>query len=315
MTTPAELCRTVVDEVGRAVVGKTAEVELVLMALLTNGHVLLEDRPGTAKTLLARSLGQVLELDVQRVQFTPDLLPSDITGSSIYDPSTSTFRRHRGPVHTNILLGDEINRAPPKTQSALLEAMAERQVTTDGVTEPLPHPFVVLATQNPIDVEGTYPLPEAQLDRFRVQLSLGYPDDEGEWEVLRRRMERRTDDVHLTARASAADVERLQQAVEDVHVDEDVGRYVVALTRATRTAAGVRVGASPRGALSLLAMARARAVVRGRDHVVPDDVKALAGPCLAHRLVLDTDLWVRGVGTDEVVTRIVGETPTPPTSA
>lgn len=316
MTNDARAIATsVLDEVERAVIGKRDVLELVLIGLMTRGHVLLEDRPGTAKTLLATSFATALGLDMTRVQFTPDLLPSDITGSTVYDPSTQSFRQHRGPVFTNILLGDEINRAPPKTQAALLEAMAEQQVTLDGQTEQLPDPFLVIATQNPIDVEGTYPLPEAQLDRFRMQLSLGYPDRDDEWEILRRRVERREDLVTLNSVASVQDVAILQGSVEDVHVDPTIGHYVVDLTRRSRDAKGVRVGSSPRGALSMLATSRAHAVLRGRDHVTPDDVKHVAAACLSHRLVLDTDLWVRGVSSGEVVARLLDEVPTPPTIA
>jgi MoxR-like ATPase len=305
----------VLDEVERAVVGKRNALELVMLGLLADGHVLLDDYPGLAKTLIARSFAQVTSLRFARVQFTPDLMPSDVTGSSIYDQRSGDFEFRPGPVFTNLLLGDEINRSPPKTQAALLEAMQERQVTIDGVTRPLERPFLVVATQNPIEFEGTYPLPEAQLDRFLLRLSVGYPSAEAEWRMLERRLERATDEVELAQVATPADVLAMQRAVEQVHVAESVGRYIVELVAATRDSPRVQVGSSPRGSLALLKVARARAALAGRDFVTPEDVKAVAVPTLAHRLILRPELWVRRVRTEDVVAELLEQVPTPPPEA
>ncbi len=308
----APVAEALLDEVERAVVGKRDVLERVLLALLADGHVLLEDVPGVAKTLIARSFAAASGLRFGRVQFTPDLLPSDITGSSIFDQREARFEFRPGPVFTNVLLGDEINRAPPKTQAALLEAMEERQVTADDGTHALEPPFLVLATQNPIEYEGTYPLPEAQLDRFLVRLRVGYPSAEDEWRMLEARAQRGTDAVALKAIVDRDGLRTLQRAVEAVHVGAAVGRYMVALTTATRESPEVEVGASPRGSLALLRLARARAAVEGRDFVVPDDVKAVAVPALAHRLVLRPELWVRRVDAGDVVERVLAEVPAPP---
>ena len=275
----AELGGRLLDEVERAVVGKREQLELVLLGLLADGHVLLEDVPGLAKTLAARSFAEASGLDFSRVQFTPDLLPADVTGSSIWNQRDGDFEFRPGPIFTHLLLADEINRAPPKTQAALLEAMQERQVTTDGVTRPLERPFLVLATQNPIEYEGTYPLPEAQLDRFLLRTGFGYPDADAEWEMLARRIERREDDV--AADRQVIDRETLlemQAAVELVHVEPSVGRYMVDIVAATRESTSLAVGASPRGSLALLKLSRCRAALAGRDFVTPDDVKAVAVP-------------------------------------
>jgi MoxR-like ATPase len=309
------LAGRVLDEVERAVVGKRNALELVMLGLLADGHVLLDDYPGLAKTLIARSFAQVTSLRFARVQFTPDLMPSDVTGSSIYDQRSGDFEFRPGPVFTNLLLGDEINRSPPKTQAALLEAMQERQVTIDGVTRPLERPFLVVATQNPIEFEGTYPLPEAQLDRFLLRLSVGYPSAEAEWRMLERRLERATDEVELAQVATPADVLAMQRAVEQVHVAESVGRYIVELVAATRDSPRVQVGSSPRGSLALLKVARARAALAGRDFVTPEDVKAVAVPTLAHRLILRPELWVRRVRTEDVVAELLEQVPTPPPEA
>ncbi len=306
---PAE---AILDEVERAVVGKREVLELVLLALLADGHVLLEDVPGVAKTLIARSFAAATGLRFGRVQFTPDLLPSDVTGSSVFDQRASSFEFRPGPVFCNLLLGDEINRAPPKTQAALLEAMEERQVTADDGTHQLERPFLVLATQNPIEYEGTYPLPEAQLDRFLVLLRVGYPSAENEWRMLDARARRGTDAVALHPVIDRDGLRRLQAAVEAVHVGPAVGRYMVALATATRESSEVEVGASPRGSLALLRLARARASLEGRDFVVPDDVKAVAVPALAHRLVLRPELWVRRVDAADVVRRVLDGVPAPP---
>jgi MoxR-like ATPase len=294
------------------VVGKRDVLELVLLALLADGHVLLEDVPGVAKTLIARSFATATGLRFGRVQFTPDLLPSDVTGSSVFDQRTASFEFRPGPVFCNLLLGDEINRAPPKTQAALLEAMEERQVTADDGTHELERPFLVLATQNPIEYEGTYPLPEAQLDRFLVRLRVGYPTGDDEWAMLDARARRGTDAVALNAIIDGQGLRRLQAAVEAVHVGAAVGRYMVALATATRASSEVEVGASPRGSLALLRLSRARAALEGRDFVVPDDVKAIAVPALAHRLVLRPELWVRRVDAGDVVTRVLDDVAAPP---
>jgi MoxR-like ATPase len=306
---PAE---AILDEVERAVVGKRDVLELVLLALLADGHVLLEDVPGVAKTLIARSFATATGLRFGRVQFTPDLLPSDVTGSSVFDQRTASFEFRPGPVFCNLLLGDEINRAPPKTQAALLEAMEERQVTADDGTHQLERPFLVLATQNPIEYEGTYPLPEAQLDRFLVRLRVGYPTGDDEWAMLDARARRGTDAVALQPIIDGQGLRSLQAAVEAVHVGAAVGRYMVALATATRASSEVEVGASPRGSLALLRLSRARAALEGRDFVVPDDVKAVAVPALAHRLVLRPELWVRRVDAGDVVARVLDDVAAPP---
>jgi MoxR-like ATPase len=307
----ARLGDAILAEVGRAVVGKRDAVALVLVGLLAGGHVLLEDYPGVAKTLIVRSLAQVLDLRFSRVQFTPDLMPADLTGFSAYDRRTAELVFRPGPLFANLVLGDEVNRAPPKTQAALLEAMQERQVTVDGVSRPLPEPFVVVATQNPIEFEGTYPLPEAQLDRFMLRVRVGYPDREAEAEVLARRVERGQDEVHLERVVSPDALAALRRGVERVRVAPAVARYVVDIVRETREAPGVLVGASPRAGLALLLAARARATLEGRDFVVPDDVKALALPALAHRLALRPELWLRGEKAEEIVAECVGRVAVP----
>jgi MoxR-like ATPase len=301
----------VLDEVERAVVGKREQLELVLLGLLGDGHVLVEDFPGLAKTLAARSFATATGLRFARIQFTPDLLPSDVTGSSIWNQRDGDFEFRPGPVFTNLLLADEINRAPPKTQAALLEAMQERQATIEGVTHPLERPFLVLATQNPIEYEGTYPLPEAQLDRFLLRASFGYPTPEAEWEVLERRLERGVDEVELEPVVDRETLLGMQRAVERVHVAPSVGRYMVALAVATRESASTAVGASPRGSLALLKLSRCRAALAGRDFVTPDDVKAVAVPALAHRLVLRPELWVQSRTAADVVAEVLDEVPTP----
>ena len=303
----------ILDEVQRAVVGKRDALALALMALLSDGHVLIEDYPGLAKTLMARSFAAVTSAQFARVQFTPDLMPSDVTGSSIFNQRTSEFEFRPGPVFTNVLLADEINRAPPKTQAALLEAMQESQVTVEERTRHLEPPFLVLATQNPIEYEGTYPLPEAQLDRFLIRLRVGYPSPEDEWVILERRLERQIDEPELRPVVSREQLLAMQRAIEGVHVSESIGRYIVAVAGATRESRSVQVGASPRGTLALMKLARARAVLDGRDFTVPDDVKALAVPALAHRLTLRPELWVQQVDSDDVVRECLESVPTPPT--
>ncbi len=307
-----QLAARLLDEVGRAVVGKRAELEVVLLGIMADGHVLLEDVPGLAKTLAARSFARVMGVSFARVQFTPDLLPSDVTGSSIWNQREADFEFRPGPIFTNLLLADEINRAPPKTQAALLEAMQERQVTVDGVTHVLERPFLVLATQNPVEYEGTYPLPEAQLDRFLLRASFGYPSRESEWELLERRIERRSDEVELRPLIDRGRLREMQAAVEQVHVAPSVGRYVVDLVAATRESPSTAVGSSPRGSLALLKLSRCRAALAGRDFVTPDDVKAVAVPALAHRLVLQPELWVQRRSGEDVVRDVLDRVPTPP---
>jgi MoxR-like ATPase len=307
----AERARRIVDEVERAVIGKRAALELALMAQLADGHLLIEDFPGLAKTLIARSYAAVTSARFARIQFTPDLMPSDVTGASIFDQRTREFEFRPGPVFTNLLLADEINRAPPKTQSALLEAMQERQVTVEDRTHPLEAPFLVLATQNPVEYEGTYPLPEAQLDRFLVRMRVGYPSAQDEWQILERRLERRTDEPELVAVVTRDELLAMQRAIEAVHVAESVGRYIVALVTATREHPSVQVGSSPRGTLAVMKLARARAAYDGREFVVPDDVKAIAVPALAHRLTLRPELWVQQVSSDDVVQECLDRVPVP----
>jgi len=307
----AERCERILTEVERAVVGKRQALELVLLGFLADGHILIEDFPGLAKTLIARSFAQVCDMRFARIQFTPDLMPSDVTGSSIYNQRTADFEFRAGPIFANLLLGDEINRAPPKTQAALLEAMQERQVTIEGVSHPLERPFLVIATQNPIEYEGTYPLPEAQLDRFLLRVGVGYPAREDEWAMLDRRLERAEDDIRLDRVTDRAGLVELQQAVEQVHVSDAIGYYLVDLVASTRTSTRVQVGSSPRGTLSLLKLSRAHAALRGRDFVTPDDVKAVAVPALAHRLMLRPELWVQRVHPDDVVRESLQTVPTP----
>jgi MoxR-like ATPase len=301
----------ILAEVERAVVGKRDALELVLLGILADGHVLIEDFPGLAKTLIARSFAAVTGMSFSRIQFTPDLMPADVTGSSIYRQQLGDFEFRPGPIFANLLLADEINRAPPKTQAALLEAMQERQVTIEGVTRALEPPFVVLATQNPIEYEGTYPLPEAQLDRFLLRIGVGYPARDHEWEMLDRRIDRAVDEVELSQVVDRETLVGMQRAVEDVHVEESLGYYIVDLAVATRSASGVQVGASPRGSLALLKLARCRAALSGRDFATPDDVKAVAVPALAHRLTLRPELWVERRRSDDIVRELLEQVPTP----
>jgi MoxR-like ATPase len=306
------LCGQVIDEVERAVIGKREVLRLVLASFLCpGGHVLLEDNPGLAKTLIANSFATVLGLDFKRIQFTPDLLPGDVTGGYAYETAESRFVLRKGPVFTNLLLADEINRASPKTQSALLEAMQEHHVTLEGNTLPLPDPFIVVATQNPIEYEGTFPLPEAQLDRFLVKLSVGYPTADEEDEILRRRAERREDQVVLRPVTTAEAFLAMRAAVEAVHVEPAVRRYMVELAAGTRAHAQVVVGTSPRGSLALLKTARAWAALEGRAYVLPDDVKRMAPWALAHRVVLDPGLWSVERSERTVIDEVVAGVPVP----
>jgi MoxR-like ATPase len=279
--------------------------------MLANGHVLIEDYPGLAKTLIARLLAQALGLGFKRIQFTPDLLPSDVTGSYVYDQREARFEFRPGPIFTNLLLADEINRATPKTQAALLEAMQEAQVTVEGQSFPLAPPFLVVATQNPIELEGTYALPEAQLDRFLMRVAVGYPSPEEEHEILRRRRERRDDAARIDVVVAPGEFLTMQRALEDVFVSEATEQYVVDLAQATRADDRLTLGASPRGTLALLKLARAEAALRGRDFVTPDDVKAMAVPALAHRVLLRPELWMSKVTTAQVVQDLLQQVPTP----
>jgi len=301
----------IIEEIERAVVGKRDALELVLLGFLADGHVLIEDFPGLGKTLIARSFAQVFAMDFGRVQFTPDLMPSDVTGSSVFNQRTGDFEFRPGPIFTNLLLGDEINRAPPKTQAALLEAMQERQVTIEGQTNRLERPFLVIATQNPIEYEGTYPLPEAQLDRFILRIGVGYPSRDDEWALLERRLERGLDEVSLDAVTDRNGLLEMQAAIEQVHVSEPIGSYIVDIVSWTRTSRRVQVGASPRGSLAILKLSRAKAALAGRDFVTPEDVKAVAVPALSHRLILRPELWVQRVSPEDVVRESLETVPVP----
>jgi MoxR-like ATPase len=300
------LTNKVIGEVERAIVGKRLLLEKIMAAILVSGgHLLLEDYPGLAKTLIANSFSMALGLDFKRIQFTPDLLPGDITGGYIYNRTENRFELRKGPIFANVILADEINRASPKTQSALLEAMQEYQVTLEGETMKLPEPFIVIATQNPIEYEGTFPLPEAQLDRFIMKLSIGYPSEDEEQEMLRRRFKRRRDEFDLKQVTNAEELLQERESVEKVHIDPDIERYIVALIAETRKRRQINVGASPRGSLALLKLSSAWAVMQGRDYVLPDDVKVFARPALHHRLILEPELWMKQGATDEILTAII----------
>jgi MoxR-like ATPase len=303
--------RRIVEEVSKAIVGKRDILDLTLIGILARGHILLEDVPGLAKTLMARSFAQVLGMEFNRIQFTPDLLPADITGSSIYNQRESRFEFRQGPIFTNLLLGDEINRAPPKTQAALLEAMQEGQISVEETTYKLDQPFVVIATENPIEYEGTYPLPEAQLDRFILRTGVGYPDREREWEILKRRIERGQDEVVLEPVVNAKGLLAMQEALENIHVSESVGMYIVDVVTATRAHPDIQVGVSPRGAMALMKTSRGMAMLSGRDFVTPEDVKAVAVPTLAHRLSLKPEMWVRRIRGEDVIESVLDNVPTP----
>lgn len=305
------LTERIIQEVNRAIVGKTEVLYKMMATFLSGGHVLLEDYPGLAKTLIANSFATVLGMSFRRIQFTPDLLPGDITGGYVYDKEQNRFVLRKGPLFAQIVLADEINRASPRTQSALLEAMQERQVTIEGETMKLPEPFIVIATQNPIEYEGTFPLPEAQLDRFLIKLSVGYPSADEEKEILQRRRARKQDDQVLQTVASATDLLSMRRQVEEVFVDEDIERYLVELTTRTRSHQSVAVGASPRGTLALLKLSRAWAAIQGRAFVLPDDVKLFVKPALNHRLILRPELWSVVHATDRILSEILQSVPVP----
>lgn len=304
-------CGAIMDEVGKAIVGKKDIMERVMLAVLCDGHLLFEDYPGLAKTLMAKSFATASGCDFKRVQFTPDLLPADITGTYIFHREQGDFEIRKGPVFANILLADEINRAPPKTQAALLEAMQEKQVTLEGKTHPLPRPFIVLATQNPLEYEGTYPLPEAQVDRFLLKTQVGYPSPEEEGEILNRRRQRGREEVDLTQVCGPEKIIEMQSAIESVHVDDSLLEYMVAIVDATRHDSQLEVGASPRGSLSLMRLSMARAAIHGRDYITPDDVKTVVLPALAHRLILQPDPWIKGVKAEQILERLMKEIPVP----
>ena len=305
------ISKQVITEVERAVVGKRSLLEMMMASVLAGGHMLLEDFPGLGKTLIARSFAKALGLEFKRIQFTPDLLPGDITGGYIFNRTTNKFELRKGPVFANIVLADEINRASPKTQSALLEAMQEGQVTIEGESLPLPEPFLVLATQNPIEYEGTFPLPEAQLDRFMLKLAVGHPTLEEEKLILRRRRERKQDEVDLREITTAQQVLDLREVVESVHVDADLENYIASLVHATRSDRRVAVGASPRGSLAFLKMARANAALAGRDFITPDDIKRYATSILGHRVILQPEYWMSHKVTDDVIRDSIDKTPVP----
>ena len=305
----------ILDVVGTAIVGKKAVLRLILLSILCNGHVLFEDLPGLAKTLTARSFAQSLGCEFKRIQFTSDLLPADVTGSYVYNRATSAFELRKGPVFCNVLLADEINRAPPRTQSALLEAMQERQVTIENDTMKLDAPFIVFATQNPIEYEGTYPLPEAQLDRFLVKTSIGYPTIDEETDILERRSARRSDDVSLEKIVEKNSLLEMQSLVESVHIERDVEKYIAEIVGKTRTHPSVEVGSSPRGSLAILKLAKANAWLDQRDYVIPDDIKAVALPALNHRLILTADNWLRGTKPESIIEEIIGKTAVPKVSS
>ncbi|HEX6363633.1 MAG TPA: MoxR family ATPase [Albitalea sp.] len=304
---------SILDEVCRAVVGKRDVIRLILAGLIADGHVLLDDVPGVAKTLTARSIAAAAGLTFSRVQFTPDVLPADITGSLVLDPVSRRPEFRAGPVFCGLLLADEVNRAPAKTQAALLEAMQERQVTVDGIAHALPRPFLVIATQNPIESEGTYPLPEAQLDRFLLRTTMGYPSEEDEVDLLAQRVERRTDEVRIEPACDADTFRALQHALEHIHVDRRLLAYCVSLVRETRAEPRLEVGSSPRGTLALVKLSRAAALLAGRDFVGPDDVRAMAIPALAHRVVLSDDAWARRSDPEDIVHRAIDRVPVPRT--
>lgn len=299
------------EEVGKVIVGKKDVIEKLFMAILSNGHVLLEDYPGLAKTLMAKTLSTVLGCKFNRIQFTPDLLPADITGTYVYNQKVGDFELRKGPIFTNILLADEINRAPPKTQSALLEAMQEKQVTIEGFTHKLEEPFVVFATQNPIEFEGVYPLPEAQIDRFLIKTSVGYPSIDEEVEILRRRIDRRTDDFNVKTILDRETVLEMQKSIEDVHVDDDILEYIVNIVNMTRSHPSIEVGSSPRGSLALLKLSRSHAAIYGRDYVIPDDVKFIAIEALSHRILLKSEYWVKGVKPEDIIKDVLKNVPVP----
>ena len=301
----SKVCRNLIDEVSNVVVGKKNMLKYVILGILTDGHVLFEDYPGLAKTLTAKTFSAAMGCKFTRVQFTPDLLPADITGTYVYSQKTGDFKLLKGPIFTDILLADEINRAPPKTQAALLEAMQERQTTLEGETYPLDKPFLVLATQNPIEYEGTYPLPEAQIDRFIMKLSVGYPDEGEEQEILNRMEHGDISDIKINKVVSSSQIIKMQEAIKKVYIDKDLQNYIVKIVQTTRFEPRVEVGVSPRGSIALFKLSKAHAAFHGRDYVVPDDVKNVVIPALSHRLILKAEARVRGVKSENIVNDVV----------
>ncbi|HEC95586.1 MAG: MoxR family ATPase [Methanomicrobia archaeon] len=304
-----ELGDSIVKEVSKAIVGKGDVLELFLVGILANGHLLIEDLPGLAKTMMARSFSMVMDLEFSRIQFTPDLLPADILGTYIFKKDQFEFRK--GPIFANIVLADEINRAPPKTQSALLEVMEERQITIEGDSHPAKSPFFVIATQNPIEMEGTYPLPEAQIDRFMMRLDVGYPQKKDEIEILNRRIERKTDNFVLEKLVNKEDIIKMQKAIEEVYLSESVLEYIVNIVSRTREVKDTEVGASPRGSLALMKLSKALAALEGREYAIPDDIKAVAIPALAHRVILRRDLWYTKITQADIIKNILESVPVP----
>ena len=297
--------KVITDEISNVVLGKEQTIEILMAGVLANGNILFEDYPGLAKTLMSNTLADILGCDFKRIQFTPDLLPADITGSYFYDPEKNKFTFRKGPIFCNILLADEINRAPPKTQAALLEAMQEKQITIEGTTHKLSRPFIVLATQNPIEYEGTYPLPEAQMDRFLIKIGVGYPDEDVEVGILQARADRKKDSFTVKALATPAKVVEMYKSIEEVYVKKEVMKYMVELVQSTRRDMRVAVGSSPRGSLGLFKLSRALAVLSGRDYVVPDDVKRAAIPVLGHRVILKPEARIRGVKVEEIISELL----------
>jgi len=309
--TVSETCKQIHSEVGKVIVGKDQVIRKIMLGVLTNSHILIEDFPGLAKTMIAKTLAATVRCTFSRVQFTPDLLPADITGTYVYNQKAGDFELRRGPIFTNILLADEINRSPPKTQAALLEAMQERQTTLDGKSHALENPFTVLATQNPIEFEGVYQLPEAQLDRFIMKLRVGYPERGEEFEILKRRLARKRDEFSVESVAGPETIIEMQQATENVHADDDVLFYIIDIVRETRHHGQVEVGASPRGSLALLKLARANAAFDGRDYIIPDDVKAIAIEALSHRIIPKTESWVRGFDSKVIIGEVLRKVSVP----
>jgi len=307
----SSICRKLVDEVGNVVVGKKNMLKYVILGVLTDGHILFEDYPGLAKTLTAKAFSAALGCDFTRIQFTPDLLPADITGTYVYSQKTGDFKLIKGPIFTNVLLADEINRAPPKTQAALLEAMQEKQTTLEGQTYELDKPFLVLATQNPIEYEGTYPLPEAQIDRFLMRLNVGYPNEVEEQEILKRMKDGEIHDIKINKIVSPAHIIEMQKAIRTVHIDDDLQNYIVKIVESTRSEPRIEVGISPRGSIALFKLSKAHAAYTGRDYVVPDDIKNVAIPALSHRVILKPEARVRGVKPETIIKEIVNKIPVP----
>ncbi len=301
----------ILDNIEIVIIGKREKLEIILSSILSNGHILLEDLPGLGKTLISKSFAQSMDISFNRIQFTPDLLPSDITGTYIYNPSEQNFNFSKGPVFNNIILADEINRANPKSQSALLECMEEKQITIEGKTFPLDNPFIVIATQNPIEYEGTYPLPEAQLDRFMIKLDIGYPKSKEEIEIINIRENRKKDEMKLNPIIKKDDILKMYKFVEQIYVSKEIKEYIVEIIDKTRNNKNIQVGASPRGSLSLYKMSKAYAAIKGRNFVTPEDVKYLSGYVLVHRIILTTDLWVRNINTLDVINKILSEIPVP----